>query len=359
MRVGLSTLTLASATLLAASLLAAPDRAVSPVQTRAASVCDITTTGRVVAVGDVHGAFDNYVSILTEAQLIDARRRWIGGNALLIQLGDVVDRGPQSRQALDLIRRLEGEAAKAGGGVLFLLGNHEFMRIGGDFRDVHAEEYKAFQSADAVNLRERLYEHVAAERSAKARASSEKFDPQAFRKDFLAQIPLGSVEMQIAFAEQGDYGPWLRGHDVMARVNGVAFVHGGPGPSLAQVGCAGTNARARAEVLTVKVGEPNSLLWNPEGPLWFRGLVGGDPVSTGDDVTAVLKGLDASRIVVGHSVSASGRIRAHHDGRVFQIDTGMLGGEIYPGGVPSALEIKGGTFMAIYQGRREVLLSSK
>ena len=356
-RVGLAALVIAGSAAFLAGLPAAAERAASGAQTRVASPCDTTTNGRVVAVGDVHGAFDQYVSILTEARVIDSRRRWIGGNAVLVQVGDVVDRGPHSRQALDLIRKLEGEAAKAGGAVIFLLGNHEFMRMGGHYTDVSPEEYKAFESADAVNLRERLYDHLLNDRSTKARASGENFDPRVFRKEFLASIPLGSVEMQIAFSEKGDYGPWLREHDVMARVNGVAFVHAGPGPAMAQAGCAGTNARARAELRTVQVGDPKSFLWSPDGPLWFRGLVGVDPASTAEDVTAVLKSLDVSHIVVGHSVSASGRIRAHHDGRVFQIDTGMLGGQIYPGGVPSALEIEDGRFTAIYQGRRELVFS--
>jgi len=327
-------------------------------QSRGLTACDITTTGRIVAVGDVHGAFDTYVAILREAQLIDSRRRWIGGNALLIQLGDVLDRGTESRQVLDLIRRLETEAPKAGGGVLFLLGNHEVMRMQGDFRDVHPDEYKAFLSRDAEPLRERLYEHLVAQGSATARAKGEKFDERDFRKKFLADIPLGSVEMQIAFSESGEYGPWLRGHEVMARVNGIAFVHGGPGVRAAAAGCAGTNARIRTEIKTVKLTDPDyadSLIWSPEGPLWHRGLVGGSPASTGEEVTAVLKALDASRIVVGHTVSPTKSIVAHHNGRVFQIDTGMLGGATYPGGVPSALEIQGGTFLAIYQGKREVV----
>jgi hypothetical protein len=43
------------------------------------------------------------------------------------------------------------------------------------------------------------------------------------------------------------------------------------------------------------------------------------------------------------------------DGRVVQIDTGMLGGSFYSGGVASALEIRGDALTAIYQNRRERL----
>ena len=347
-------LALALVTVLACGTWAAP---APPVEQ--SGTCGITTTGRVVAVGDVHGAYEKYLSILRETLLIDTRQRWIGGNALLVQVGDVVDRGADSRKVLDLIRRLEGEASKAGGGVLFLLGNHEVMRMQGDFRYVHAGEYKAFESSDASALRERLYEHLVGQSNNQAKAKGEAFDAKAFRKRFLDEIPLGSVEMQIAYSETGDYGPWLRTHDVIARVNGIAFVHGGPNVNAAAAGCAGINARARSEIKTVKMSDPNltqTFIWSPDGPLWFRGLVGAPPVPSSDeDVTAVLKALGASHIVVGHTMSPSARIQVHSAGRVFQIDTGMLGGEYFPGGAPSALEIQNGSFTAVYLGKREVI----
>jgi hypothetical protein len=37
------------------------------------------------------------------------------------------------------------------------------------------------------------------------------------------------------------------------------------------------------------------------------------------------------------------------------IDTGMVNGEFYPGGIPSALEWKGDILTAIYLDRREPL----
>src|SRR6185503_17897911 len=70
----------------------------------AAAACDIKTTERVVAIGDIHGAYDGFVSILRETGLLDNRDRWIGGKAILVQTGDVVDRGADSRKVLDLLR---------------------------------------------------------------------------------------------------------------------------------------------------------------------------------------------------------------------------------------------------------------
>ena len=35
-------------------------------------------TGRVVAIDDIHGDFDAFVSVLQEAELVDTEHRWIG-----------------------------------------------------------------------------------------------------------------------------------------------------------------------------------------------------------------------------------------------------------------------------------------
>ncbi|HCQ02865.1 MAG TPA: hypothetical protein DIT99_20230 [Candidatus Latescibacteria bacterium] len=57
---------------------------------------------RIVAIGDVHGDVDALVSILRKADVIDARNQWIGGKTVLVQLGDVLDRGLKGREVMDL-----------------------------------------------------------------------------------------------------------------------------------------------------------------------------------------------------------------------------------------------------------------
>jgi 3',5'-cyclic AMP phosphodiesterase CpdA len=329
--------------------------------------CEILTTERVVAIGDVHGAFDRFVAILQEARLIDARRRWIGGRAMLVQTGDVPDRGADSRPVFDLLRRLEGEASRAGGRVHALLGNHEVMRMRGEFPYVSAGEYAAFSTRDSGDFRERYYALALAELKTRARAAREIVDDAQFRKKFLDEVPLGFVELRRAFLPDGDYGRWLRGHSVMVKINGVAFVHGGTTPAAAAAGCAGINAAARAELgqATPTDRDTPTFLTDIQGPLWFRGLVDDPATVTAGDVDAILRSLDARAIVVGHTVQqtvddrglrhAVGRIRPLFDGRVFQIDTGMVGGDFFPGGRASALELQGTTITAVYQGSREVL----
>jgi hypothetical protein len=344
--------------LLAALLVWRADPGARPQPAPPASACGVETTERIVAVGDVHGAYDQFTAILREAGLIDARQRWVGGRAILVQTGDVLDRGPDSRRALDLLRRLEVDAAAAGGRVIALLGNHEVMRMLGDVRYVSAGEYAAFRSRDAVDLRERLYSAVLPANSSRARERGEPFDEHEFRRTFLDQTPLGSVEMQIAFAKTGEYGRRLRARDTMAVVNGVVFLHGGTTAAVAAMGCAAVNAAIRSQLQTVTLTDPDigkTLLAGADGPLWYRGLVDEPPAVTPDDVDGILHALHATAIVVSHTVAPGGRMRSSFGGRVIQVDTGMLGGTFYPDGGPSALEIREGTFTAIYPGQREVL----
>ena len=163
------------------------------------SVCRIQTAERIVAVGDVHGAYDRFVAILRAAALVDGRARWVGGRSILVQTGDVLDRGPQSRRVLDLLRQLERDAARAGGQVHALIGNHEVMRLVGHWTDVSAAEYAAFRRHDSDDVRERLYAILSADAAKRARAAQQPFDADAFRRQFQKEIPLGYVEMRQAF----------------------------------------------------------------------------------------------------------------------------------------------------------------
>ena len=49
---------------------------------------------RVVAFGDVHGAYDDWVKLLQQTGIIDSRLNWSGGRTHLVSLGDLIDRGP-------------------------------------------------------------------------------------------------------------------------------------------------------------------------------------------------------------------------------------------------------------------------
>ncbi len=113
-------------------------------------------SGRLLAVGDIHGDFDALVAILQESGVIDHQHHWTGGNATLVQTGDILDRGPKDRQVMDLLMALEKEAPKSGGRVIVLLGNHEMMNLMGDLRYVAPETYLSFVEGNSENAARRL-----------------------------------------------------------------------------------------------------------------------------------------------------------------------------------------------------------
>ena len=323
--------------------------------------CDITTPERVVAIGDVHGAYDRFVSMLRAAGLIDGRQRWAGGRARLVQTGDVLDRGPDSRKVVDLLIKLEREAAAAGGRVHALVGNHEFMRLVGDWRYVSPGEFKAFQDSGSADLRDRVHARNAELAAERARAENRKFNEGEYRAQFFKDFPLGYFEMQRAFGKDGDYGKWVRSRLAAVKINGVLFIHGGVSDKVANLGCQELNAEvqrdlAAAPVPTEKI---TSLLSATEdGPLWYRGMASEPEATFEPMLDSILRRLGARAVVIGHTPIPGGQITTRFGGRVVMIDTGMLGGEFFKTGAASALETRDGALAAIYEDGRRVAITA-
>ncbi|HUL77694.1 MAG TPA: metallophosphoesterase [Vicinamibacteria bacterium] len=319
--------------------------------------CRVPDAPRVVAVGDVHGAYDNFVSILRFTGILDAQNRWAGGKAHLVQTGDLMDRGKDTRKVLDLVMGLEGEARKAGGEVHALLGNHEVMNMIGDLRYVNAEEYESFRTPQSLDRRWRFL-HTATQRAReRAKEAGEPFDEEAYRSKLADQVPPGFVERTQALSAEGTYGRWLRQRPVLAKVNGVVFVHGGLTPEVAALGCEELNARVKREVNEdlekTRQDSRSSLAGGPNGPLWYRGLAQDDESLLAPRVDEVLRSLAARAIVVGHTVTGTSRIQSRFGGRVIGIDVGMS--DVY-GGHLAALEVApDGTMTAVYPEKREEL----
>jgi hypothetical protein len=154
---------------------------------------------RIVAIGDLHGDYDAWQAITRSAGLVDNRGRWSGGATVLVQTGDIVDRGPASRRILDQLMRLQREAPRRGGRVVVLTGNHEAMNLTGDLRYVHPGEYAAFVTSDSKRLRDLLFAQQAASFAARVGAGERKLSQAQVRALFDQQTPLGLVEHQLAF----------------------------------------------------------------------------------------------------------------------------------------------------------------
>jgi tetratricopeptide (TPR) repeat protein len=330
--------------------LLAPVGSASPAQERELPPWEWNGVPRVVAIGDVHGAFDNMVAVLKTAGILDAKLNWKGGNAHLVQNGDIVDRGPQSRKAMDLLMELEEQAEKAGGRVHVLIGNHEAMNVVGILDLVSKQEYESYTDRDSRRLRdttfERYYEQMRQEAKERDEAAPDK---NPLRIEFEAKYPLGYVEHRQAFSASGRYGKWIRGNNVAIKINGVVYSHGDWSEKMAQLGIAEVNRRVRAE-LSDEMPLESGVAFDSESPLQYRGLAHAALTLASQQaeearVSGILASLGATRMVVGHTLT-SGVIESRFGGKHISIDTGML--ELYRGGHRIALEVEGDVLRAIH-----------
>ena len=317
---------------------------------------------RIVAVSDIHGAYDAVVATFQKAGIIDNNLAWVGGESHLVITGDLLDRGPDSRKVMDLIMRLEREAPRAGGQVHQLLGNHEVMNLIGDVRYVADSEYEAFAAEESAQEREYWYRQYRKDQPADA-------DEKAVRAEFDQKTPPGFFGHRRAFRSDGYYGRWLLEKPLMIVINDTAFVHGGAPPYVAEHGLEGINGQLKMDlfkyVTTLSVLEDASVLnpvyrfrdapvileekmtagqldeiqtkyaqailklrksplHGPIGPLWYRGTASCNPLMEGDVLDAALDSLGATRIVFGHTPTSTRKIQQRMNGRIVEIDTGML-----------------------------------
>ena len=247
---------------------------------------------RIVAVGDIHGDFGQFVKALRVAKVVDAKNDWIAGKTHLVQMGDVLDRGPDSRKAMDLLMKLEGQASKAGGAVHALIGNHEAMVLQGDWRYVNPKEVEAFGGA------------------------------KAYRE---------------AMSARGKYGRWIRKNNAVVKINDILFVHAGITPAFADKSIADINKAVREDL---DKGAERGITTNPAGPLWNRSLAVGDEARVSRQLEKVLKGYSANRMVIAHTVSTEG-VEARAGGRLIRIDVGM---SKHYGGPAACLVVEKGVF---------------
>jgi hypothetical protein len=362
-----------------------------------------------IAIGDVHGDFDDFVAILQRTGLIDKQNRWSGANATFVQVGDLLDRGPKPREVMDLMISLEKEAAQAGGQVVGLMGNHEMMNIMGDLRYVTPVNYASFADSNSEQRQRAAYDEYVKWRDSHRPLIAELAQPMEMTEaEWMARHPVGLIEQREAFSPQGEYGKWLRGKSAVAEINGIIFLHGGISPDVAKMKIDAINTQIRSEIKQFDAAKQylqNEKLILPffnlqeiasvlqaeiiaerksnvpaneerqakilefvrfndwlsvkeDGPLWFRGYDRWTDEQGLPQAGKILEAYQAAHIVVGHTVQKGGRIRPRFSNDVFLIDTGMLS-SYYPGGHPSALGICGnGKFVAVYLDQVVPLLDS-
>lgn len=306
---------------------------------------------RVVVIGDLHGDYDKFADMLSTAGLIDAAGNWSGGATHLVQLGDVPDRGANSRMIMDLLMRLEPQAQRAGGYVHALIGNHEAMNIEGDLRYVSAGEYAAFADRNSARRREQYYRAVVAELRRHPPASGPPVIDAAFRQNWEAAHPLGYVEHRQAWSVRGHYGRWIAEHDAAIRINDTLFMHGGLGPSFAAAERDAMNEAVRAALHGEAQPAFPDILTNEEGPLWYRGLAQNPEPAEAGNVQNLLTRHRVSRIVVGHTKTAS-TVLPRFGGHVVLTDIAVPSGYNDP---HAFLILERGAAFTVHRGQRIAL----
>jgi hypothetical protein len=291
-------------------------------------------------IGDLNGADDALREILRGTGLIDARERWTGGSAELVQVGDLFNRGGGARQALTLLQALRRPALKAGGRVTVLLGNHEVMTALGNESYCTEAEYLSFASAA-----ERRAWPVRVERAASRlyRALSPRGRVLPFEPRLSAWRALnapGQAEMRRALGPRSTLGKALRSLPVAYQRGDVVYVHACLTSDWAELGIDGLNEAAR-EAWAERPSRymrlaKKGVLRSNDGPLWNRSLVvrGREAAA---ELTRSLRALGAKRMVMGHTPQKPD-ISFACENRAVRIDTGMA--HAY-GGRVEVLQISG------------------
>lgn len=329
------------AAVLATVLLAAPGVAGA----KAREVADHEWEGveRVVALGDVHGDYDQYIRVLEDAGLVDRRGRWDGGDTHFVQTGDVPDRGPDTRKILDHLEKLAKEAKKAGGRVHTLIGNHDAMNVYGDLRYVTPGEYQAFVGRSSERYREAQWEHHLKALEARDPEGFASLDQEAFRKEWENDYPLGWVEHRQAWLPDGEYGKQVLENPVVLRIDDTLFLHGGLSAKYCALSLEEITDRVHGELENYNYNEPG-MIEDEFGPLWYRGLATDNEALRAPMVDAILERYGAKRIVVGHTPT-QGVVWPRFDGKVVLNDVGLAA---HYGGHFGYLELRGGEAIAHY-----------
>jgi hypothetical protein len=321
---------------------------------------------RIVAIGDIHGSYDKFVILLKGTGLVDENLSWTGGNAHLVMVGDLVDRGKNDRGVVELVMRLQNEASSAGGQVHALLGNHDVMVLAHDLRYVHKKSYEDFATDEDPADREKAWKGFKSAYSRKGISEAKlqaAFD-ETFPPGFFAHLKLFDLE--------GTFGAWSLSRPVVIKINGIVFVHGGLTEEVASLGLDEINSRIKKNIIDfVKYSETleplvkgpatfddivkiayeienrvfqgrknrkheqaakeliellDSMLFAPDGPLWYRGNSLENERFERPQIEFVLDHLDAEKLVVGHTPTGEGQVTSRFNVRLFRVDVGKVYG---------------------------------
>lgn len=222
--------------------------------------------GRVIAIGDVHGRLTRLKEVLYQQEVIDKDGSWIAEDTTVVQVGDLLDRGPEDRDLLDYVMRLQKE-----GNWVQLLGNHELMNLEFDFRYANDSPTTGF----------------------------------------------GTVNERSKYMRRGIYSNWLRNLPVIYQQDGVVYLHAGITPQLAKKGIDFLNHNSKGYLK--KIHDDSHII---KSLVWDRHLALEDEQIICPQVEEILNIFNATQIVLGHTTFD--KITSRCSNKVKLIDTRLV-----------------------------------
>jgi hypothetical protein len=327
-------------------------------------VCEWKGIEKIIAVGDIHGDYDNFVKILKSSGVVDERLDWAAGKTHFVQTGDIMDRGDYAKDAFDLLRKLEEEAELAGGKVHFLLGNHEEMNITGIvFRQPGYVSPKQFASFLPDNFREKREREFNEEfeNSHREGANTDSSLLEAFlEKKWTKLMEDTTIRRLYVNTFNDDYGRWILEHNSVIKINDIIFSHGGVSERFSTWPLQKINDKLREELNYYRISFKRNkipelkreILYAPDSPSWNRDIALKDENAYRHVVDRILANLDAKYMIIAHTPLTGSpiipdnekeeeKLRTRFDQRIWIIDTGIS--DFY-NGVMSFLRIENGKF---------------
>ncbi|MBT4161152.1 MAG: protein-tyrosine-phosphatase [Gammaproteobacteria bacterium] len=299
---------------------------------------------KVVAVGDLHGDYEQYIRVLEANNLVNKKLKWAAGDIHFVQLGDVTDRGPDSFKIIRHLMKLEKQAKKAGGRVHVLIGNHEAMNIQTDLRFVHPGEYKALVTKHSKKKQARYLDTVF--RSMLVNQPELADTASEIRTKLEKRFPLGYVEHRLLWEPGQELAKWYAGHNTVIQINNTIYLHGGLDPHV-------DTYRALEEInemigRELEPGGQPELSVSERGPLWYRGLAKNSADEELEALNRMLEFYNADRIMVAHSPTM-GAVMPRFDRKVIVADVGI---SAHYGGALANVVSEKGQWYAVHRGRK-------
>jgi hypothetical protein len=131
------------------------------------AIVELDTSSNVVvyAIGDTHADYQRLIDLLVKGDIINPASRipyhwrdvtWKAGNAVLVCTGDMIDKGDNSAEVLQLFMRLQQIAPDTGGKVIVTMGNHEaeFLANPTDTNSKAAQFLAALKNLKSVGVKD-------------------------------------------------------------------------------------------------------------------------------------------------------------------------------------------------------------